>query len=781
MRTISRSAFTSFIFFLIFFAIQLLPQKVAAQSFDHQLYPKLDFNFEHLDLQLAVRPDSQRIEGIAEYRMTANISGADSIILNATRMEIESVSLNEEGADFHLSNDSLIIALPDSSEAGQSYDLNIKYNSIPRFGLLKNAHGTIWTSLLPASHRHWLPTVDNPHVSFTSTIEFTVPSGYTVWATGRKENQEVTSVNNIRYTFTSNGRVPASSLAFAAGNFRNNSTSFGVKRINVGVEEVVADEGTGQEILQTAYDFLQRTEDELGLEYPYERLNVLLLNDHHWETKSWGASTVFLYKNRGSWKAQLQRGIVAQWFGVYQREEQWSEGDAISLYQAIAVDRLSESNEISEIKSKDVPALDFSTVYKRFGPERWRYWLEGLKSWDNKNMKTIIADNIASVLREEGHVINWKDYARNWYRQSGQPLFDIPVFTRKKNIEEDTSDSVAYKVTYNLNEADGKLILSFEALQGVYKELTSVRTYRVYPGRTDTAEVTFTGQKDSLVVNVDPSINTFRIDTTQYPDLHLDQYKPAPFLIYELRNAETVGERAEAARKLGHHSDNPDLQLAIRDFMNRDLEPEVRAALLRSLAQITKGASGTEQLFTDALKSEHRNIREAALTALQNYPGNEVIISSVENVARKAEDMKFFQKANKTLTAIVDSERYRSFVSQMVKTDTAGFRAIYATRELANMGEVDIAVKQAALYLDPEFDYGVREAAVKILIQNDRATADWIERADDFLTDKDPRIRYYLVQGLGNVMNDEVQKLLEVRVQDEYDARVYRAMQEILE
>ncbi len=781
MRTINRTTLSYLLLFpFLLFAVQLLPLSANAQSFDHEKYPKLDFTFESLDLQLVVQPDSQRIEGAAAYNLTANISGADSVILNATRMEIEAVSLNEEEADYHLSNDSLIVTLPDSSETGESYDLHIKYNSIPRFGLLNNVHGTVWTSLLPASQRHWLPTVDNPHVTFTSTMDITVPSGYTVWATGRKTNQEITSVDNIRYTFTSDDKVPASGLSFAAGNFNNNSTSFGIKRINVAVEQGYEDEDIGQEILQDAYDFLKRAEEELGLEYPFGRLNIIILDDHHWETKSWGASTVFLYKNRGGWKAQLYRGIAAQWFGVYQREEQWSEGDAISLYQALAVDRMSEE-DIPEITNKDTPSLDSSTVYDVFGPQRWQYWRQGLDTWSNQNMKTIIVNSMESVLSETGRVINWSDYADHWYIRSGQPLFDVPDFSTEHEGDESVDDSVAYKVTYNLDEADGRLILGFEALHGMYKELTSLRTIEVYSDRTDTAEITFTGERDSLVVNVDPAINTFRIDTTEYPDLHLDQYKPASFLIYELRNADTVAERAEAARKLGHHSDNPDLQLAIKDFMNRDLEPEVQAALLRSMAQITRGASGTEQVFVDALKSENQNIREAALTALQNYPQNENIIRSVENATHNAEDMKFFQKANKTLTAIVDSERYRSFVSQMVKSDTAGFRAIYATRELANMGETDIAVKQAALYLDSDFDYGVREAAMEILIQNDHTPADWLSRADDLLRDKDPRIRYLLVQGLNNVQDDEVREMIEVWIHDEYDARVHRAMQKMFE
>jgi len=296
----------------------------------------------------------------------------------------------------------------------------------------------------------------------------------------------------------------------------------------------------------------------------------------------------------------------------------------------------------------------------------------------------------------------------------------------------------------------------------------------------DTAQVTFTGARDSVNINVPALVENVTITTGDRPNLILEQYKPASFLIYQLRNATTLEERVEAAEKLGYHSDDPDLQLAIKDFMSRELEPGVKAALLRSFGEITGGASGTEQVFLVALQSEKREIQEAALTVLQNYPGNESIQQQVRNYALEADSLKIFKKATRTYSSVADSSAFEVFVSNMVRTDTSGHKAIFAIQELANRGNIDKAVRQAEFYISDVYDYKVRSSALKILLQHDHAPADWEARTKELLADPDPRIRYITVTGLPKITGLEYRELLESLVQDEYDQRVYDAMKMLL-
>jgi len=754
---------------------------VSAQSFDHEKYPKLDFDFKSLQLDLGVQPQNLMIDGSAQYEIEANISGADTVILYASRMDISSVSVDQQKVEYSLHNDSLFVPLPEPSKAGQAYQLRIRYSAGPKFGLLKNGNGTIWTSQLPKSQHHWVPIVDNPHVELKTTFNIAVPAGYRVWATGEKTGEEAVNVDAMRYHFTSEQEVPASGIFFAAGKFESKMATYGVKKINLVTEQAVADSIDNQQLLQQAYDYVGEIEDSLQVEYPYDRLHVLVMEDHMGETKSWGASSIYLYKNRGDLQTQLLRGIIAQWFGSYQREAQWSQANAITLYQMLSYRSIKQQDGL--LRGKDMPAFP-SSVYDGFGSDRWNSWMEGWTKWTNTGEKEVIEQARNGALQNLPSVVSWDDYAQYWYRRSGQPIFKAPSFTIPRDsvakTSEEPADSVAYKVTYHLNEQDGTLKLNFEALYGIYKELTTINAYEIYGSEVDTSEVTFTGAQDSVVLKVDPMISTLRLEAPDRPGLYLDQYKPAPFLIYELQNAQSVKARAEAARKLGYHADNPDLQLAIKDFINRELEPEVRAALLSSLADITQGATGTEDQFLNALNSDQLVIRNAALMALQHYTENPQVRSQVQQLAENTGDFNRYQKAVQVLMTISTPEQFKTFVDGITQTDSVGHRATFAIQELANMGAIEEAIKKAGLFMDEDYSYSIRKTALQILVQHDHAPENWLDRAKELLSSADPRIRFLIIKGLQKNRNQEITDYLSEYLPDEYDARVYKEIEQML-
>jgi aminopeptidase N len=768
---------------LIFVGLATGTKSVSAQSFDHESYPKLDFDFQSLTLDLGIQPQNLRIDGSAQYQMEANIAGADTVIFYAAHMDISNVDVGGEPADFTLHNDSLFVPLETPSQAGQQYQVTIRYSGNPSFGLLKNSSGTVWTSMLPKSQRHWVPIIDHPHVDLQTTFNISVPSGFQVQATGRKTSEEAVSVDVMRYRFTSDNQVPASSLALTIGKFSGLTTTSDSPRISLAVEQSLADSIEQQQLLQQAYDYVEQVENQLQLQYPYKDLSVVVMPDHQWETKSWGASTVFVYNNRSDLKTQLLRGIIGQWFGVYQRVGQWSQADAVMLYQTLVNQKI--SNNSGAMTANHAPEVSFSTIYDGFGTATWNRWQQNWQQDQDSVIKKVINDAQNGILKDLPSVVSWKDYAEYWYRKSGQPLFDISDLLAEKsdhqnNITE-SADSVAYKVFYNLNESEGQLKLRFESQHGAYKELTSITAYEMYGSDTDTSEVTFTGSQDSVMLQVDPLIQNLQLKAPQHPELYLDEYKPSPFLIHELRNVEQESRRVEAARKLGYHTNNPDLQLAIKDFLSKETDPKVRGALLQSLADITQGAAGTQETFLEALDSDSQPVRNAALMALQNYKENAQVLDRVQQLAENTADEELFRKATQVLMTITSAEEFTSFVDGITQQDTVGTRSIFAIRQLANMGSVDEAVAKADLFTGSEFDYPIRSAALDILIQYDATPSDWLSRAKSLLESSDPRIRFLVIEGLQRNKNQEITDFLSAYIQDEYDARVHQKVGQLLQ
>lgn len=750
---------------------------VFAQQFDYEKFPQLDVELLSLDAEVRLDAENNAIRGNVDYTLRTRRAGVDSLVLNAAHMEIENATVFGEEADFHLHNDSLFISLSDSSALDEEFEVSVSYNTTPQFGVLKNENGTLWSSTLPGSVRHWLPVIDHPRVTVTSRMRIAVPSGYSVVATGRLTGEEIVNVDYQAFTFETEEPVPASALSFAAGSFDVVESTSGQMPVNLAVEDVITGiDGTS--LLATAEGVIDEIEQSFGVSFPFQELNIVLVSDHFWETKSWGASTVFLYENAGNIEAQLRRGIYAQWLGIHQREEQWSEARALNVLQTALHYQLAESP--ARIKSSDRPETTSSTLYDIFTISTWNSWQQNFPTV-NSNWQRTVNESLEAVLQWPAGVYSFTDYATYWYEQSGQPRFELPSPDTEGDESSAGLDTVLYRVDYDLNEEDGEMKLTFTAEQGSYDELVTLPLTVVTRGETSRSDITFTGTADSVIVNVPVFVETVHLDASGREKLVLDEFKPVPFLIYEIRNAESSGQQAEAARKLSHYADNPDLGLAVRDILTRDLDSEVEAALLRSLAEITDGASGTEQVFLDRLDSDERDVQLAALSALQNYRQSESVLSAVRDFAADADSISTFRNAAGILAGLAGVDQFKTFTNTVVQSDTAGHKAVYTIQQLANMGETDQAVRLADFYIENVYEYQVRASALGILIQHDNTPEDWRTRAEQLLADLDPRIRFLTVKGLSNISGLDTRDILREYMLDEYDARVHQQMQTLLE
>lgn len=775
-----RSVQRSILFFLFLGVLILQSDIISAQSFDHATHPRLDFDFTELSLELGLQPQNLQLDGAATYQIKANVDSADTVILQAARLDISSATLDGNETDFTLQNDSLFIPLAEPAKEGETHELRIRYSGAPRFGLLKNKNNTVWASQLPQSQRHWIPIVDNPHVTFQIELNISVPSEYNVIATGSKVGEDSVNENITTYQFSSTKEIPASTLALAIGKFKSETTTYGINKINVAVEQALADSVDSQQLLKNAYDWLETVESKMQSEFPYEWLNIVVTADHNWETKSWGASTVFLYQNRGNLKHQLLRGIIGQWIGTKQRAAQWKEGDGINLYQTMVQQSMSDS--IPYFRVQDQPELEDNSLYSQFGPKNWNSWQDRWIKWKDQSWGGVVSRSHPALLQQLLPVITWQDYANYWYQKSGQPMFRAPG--REANATDTSSakqvasaDSVVYRVTYQPDQTGETITLNFEAIKGSYDELVTLSATEIYEGGTDADEATFTGMNDSVTLAVSPGLQSLQLTIPEDKNLKLIEQKPVSFLLYDLRNGQNLDQRARAARGLGAHADNPDLQLAVMDALEGEIEPPVRAGLLMSLSQITQGATGTEQVFLDALQSEHPVVQKAGLIALQRYPENQKTLDRIKGITLNTGQTSIFKQGLTSLSEMMTAEELKSFIGTVSQQDSVGKRSLLAIRHLAKQGQAENIVSEVTPFLDGGYSYSLRETALKILIDHDTSAESWLARGRESLTEAtDPRIRYWVVKGLWKNTNTEITSFLKEYAADEYDGRVYHAI-----
>lgn len=741
------------------------------QSFDYSHRPAFEYSFREAEIDLQVNPDERTLSGSVQYTVEANIAAAGTLTVNAPGIRIDSVRSAGEQLGFEQRNGTLRISLADSAVAGQQYRFEIFYRASPLFGLLTSSEGTLWTSMLPLAARHWLPVRDHPRVAVTASLTLRYPASFVSFASGVKTDDETLADGSKMVTYRTSRPVPVTSLAFGLGQFRESGSSVGIKRINSYAEAKSVSPSVQARLLGRARLLLNTIEQQTGREYPYQRLNLVILNDHYWEQKPYGATTIFLYTNRGALEAQLRRGLYAQWFGVYRHEEQWASSWPVFYLQTALHRSLAERPALAEADAAE-PEMTFSTVYDQFSAERWNHW----QRYEGRYMQEIARTLIPQLLDDGGGTLTPDAFSDAWYRLSGQPGMEIPDFGQAEGAAaEAVPDTVRYRVDYKLDESAGRMIFVFDAREGVLPRPVTLPVDIITAAGDNRQEITVSGPADSASISIPAGTRNVRLYVPEGRLLALEEHKPVPYLLYQLRNADSSEARRAAARQLGYHTDNPDLQLALNDFMEQTMEPEVEAALLHSYGAITKGAEGTEQRFIAALQNDSPAIRAAAMEVLDNYPGRQVTERLRTHLQEEPNDT-LSSRAMELYMQRIDSVAALQYTNRLVQQDTAGTRAIQAIAILAEKGRVAKAVELASYYLEPVYAYPVRRRAFRVLLEYDDAAGQWAERVDMLLSDPDPRMRFITVKNIASIPGIDPDERISSRMPLEDDARVYRLM-----
>ncbi|HLR24831.1 MAG TPA: HEAT repeat domain-containing protein, partial [Fodinibius sp.] len=543
-------------------------------------------------------------------------------------------------------------------------------------------------------------------------------------------------------------------------------------KINIAVKQSLADSIDSAQLLQQAGDWMPEIEKKMQTDYPFGNLTIVVLEDHNWETKSWGASTIYLYKNRGSLQHQLLRGLTGQWASARSLPAQWKQADAVTLYQTLLLQ--SVTDEINDLKVASQPQPAFDTVYEQFGPIRWNAWQKQWQEWQQQSAG-LFANLPPELTGEFLLKLGGSEYLEYW--ENG-PLFQLSTQeSRQDSAEREPAEkSALYEVTYAYNETGGDLSLSFNAVEGGIDGPVQLSLSKVYGGQTDRMDINFSGQRDSVTVSVNAGLRSAWLTVPEGLNLKLDEHKPVPFLLYQMRNAETVQQRARAARGLGEHTDNPDIQLAVDDALSGNIEPEVRAGLLAALADITDGATGTQQTFLKVLQSDEKVVRRAGLYGLQNYPENDEVQSRIRNFAANVEDSTLFGEAILAYADFVPADEFKSFLLETTGRDSTGRRALTAVRYLSDTGrDTTFTTDLLSPFLNADYPFKIRRRALQGLTTYDESPENWLARGKKALAESaDPRIRYLVAKGMLKNSFSEIQSFLENYLPTEDDARVYR-------
>lgn len=764
----------SVMIFLLVAGVWMTAGQANAQTVqgDYAVYPTLRFRYRHMDVKLKLNPDKAVLKGETTYTLQPYLAGSDEILMRTFRTDIKSVTVAGRRLHYEIHNDTLHIHLPVAYAPDDSFQVHIVFVSQPKFGLHSEGDGTVWTSMLPFTTSHLIPVLDHPRISCPVDLEITVPDSDVVAATGVLNGTVKGKDGWVTTHWQMKKSIPVTNIKFAAGNFNVTRLKKNHLVISLFAGKKMLSGKQQTRLIGLADSLIDKVGNLLHQPYPYTGLNLVVLPDNRWEEKNYAAGFGYLFMDRGSLADQLQRIIYAQWFGANQYSSQYAGAAPQLLMQAWLAAKFEKPYHFHPIP--DVNPLHPYSIYDVYGEKNWIRWRLFLQqSSDTVFKKTI--DATASRLSSLKGVVNWSDYSRIWYSDSGR-LFNLPPLPEPH--KPDTlfaSLQVTYPQTHLLR-------IVVDSMRGHRNTLINLPIQmQTISGRVaDTLTFAHTGD-----VAFTKKINGLQNVSIAVPDtaaMIIQQRKPVNFWLYQLYHSKDSRDRVSAARALGRFGKDIDLQLALHDAMSKDSIPEVKAAIIHSMGEIIHGAMGTADDFITYSQSKHPSIKLSAIEVLALYPGNEDAIDAVRSLIRTEHDTNILNTAFTTLQKIDSDSDFQTMIKSYLRKDSTISDTVTATvlSLLTNSHDTLLVDSLAKHYLlDIRPGYHLRLDCLRILGRTDESQPDWISIIPKLIADNDPRIRYLSWQYIDRLPDDQKERLINNQLQEEDDIRVAREIRSL--
>ena len=159
-----------------------------------ELFPGLgssDIDVISYDVELTYDPTTDRLAGNVSVEVVLLVD-ADTVPLDATGLEILSVSVDGDEAGWSAPGDELLVELPRVTAAGATVDVDVTYEAPSRLRSMETGYPVGWYDTVDGSYAlnepdgasGWLPVSDHPSDKATWRFEITVPEGTTAVANG---------------------------------------------------------------------------------------------------------------------------------------------------------------------------------------------------------------------------------------------------------------------------------------------------------------------------------------------------------------------------------------------------------------------------------------------------------------------------------------------------------------------------------------------------------------------------------------------------------------------
>jgi hypothetical protein len=775
------SACVLFVFFMMMAA---WPATVSGQEIpseflpaDYETFPVLDYAFQHAELELELNPEALSVAGSVVYRVNARHAAAEELVLHQQALDISEVRINGEEASYEQETGRISVEIPSSlTESGAEFSLLIRYASGEEPALLRTHNGTIFSSLAPFARPQWLPTPEHPRVAFTTDFTLSTPAGMEVVSNGFYDGSESLENDQKRTRWRSEVPVASTQLAFFAGDLRYEENMMGVKSVRVYAEENAADESLRQELLQEVSRSLRDTQRSLRFEYPYDGFSLVVLEDHVWEPKFYAAGIGLAAANSSAIEPQLHHSVAAQWFGAYQRAATVADEDIILLLEtALRAERTeSDSEAITLFNYPETPGFE---DWDRWNPQHRGAWERAFEALPSFQRKTI-QESLQAIAQQESEAQRQEDLLQYWYGQTGRMF--APVSFRDANreaTEEQEAGISIVNLSIELDREASEIRLIVDPRQPPERDSLYVPLSIYTREGQQERELTVFRTGGEFSVPYEERPRNVAVNLEKLPEgLAYFELKSLDMWLHQLERDPDPEHREAAARMMPRFRDDPDIQLAMQDFLRSEENAEVRTAMIRALSDIVDGDSGTHQIFLEMARTAEGEELQAAVDALWPYEGNSEVKQQISRIVQRSENIGAVVSAISVYRQIATAEEFNTLASSILLSSRPPLIRAAMLEELHRTDNTELAVGTSMDVAEAtNFPFALRSRALETLGRFEHYE-ELEEIMPAVIADADPRLRHQALQQLSFLSEDVASAFREERREKESDPRVRTAL-----
>jgi aminopeptidase N len=737
-----------------------------------------DYHLQNARIALRFDLERRKVMGEVTHTLTVLRDQLSRLAFDSVDLTILGAAVNGKSAKFETTATQLLVSLDHPAKIGERFEVHIRYEGRPRRGLYfvlpdKNYPDRpmeVWTQGEAEDTRYYIPIYDYPNDRTATEMIVTVPRDWVTLSNGRLLSVE--DVTGGMKTWHWRQSQPHSTylISLVAGQFERTSETWH----NIPVSYYVP-RGRGDRITPTfvhTEKMLEFYSDTLGVPYPWDQYAQAAVDDFiEGGMENTSATTLIsselLHPQLARELPEGSDSLIAhemahQWFGDLVTCKDWAHmwlNEGFASY--------------------------FATLWEEhyYGPDEAAYSL-----WRSRNawMSSARLYPVPIVTRS---FTDSTEYAGNFYTKASwvlhmlrQQLGDADFFRAMhhyletyrgqnvvsadlaKAIEEATATNVdpffdlwiygagapRFEVLYAYDDAARHLTLEVKQTQKVEGR---VEIFRV----PVEIEITTAAGKRSFPVTIAQESQTFTLPADGPPLLVLFDkgnkvlksvqfQKPAQEWIYQLKNAETVPDRLDAARALGELRDSEEVAAALGAAAFADAFWGVRIEALRALGRI--GGPAAQEHILAALADERPWVRQVAVELMGGFKDGAAVADRVKTIFR--EDKAYRVRA----AALAAFARQKpvdglALLQEAAATDSPDDRLrTAALRAMGTLGD-DKAVPALLEWSATGKPFAIRAAAIASLGRLDHKNKQITERLIAYLPENYRGVRSATIAALG--------------------------------